>query len=367
VLNWIVNIIPMLVVLGVLIFVHELGHFIACRICGVRVDKFSIGFGPEIIRWKTKRTHYAISLIPFGGFVKPGGETSEDIEEGGLDKDDYLAQGAGKRFFIVVSGAVMNYIFGFLLFVAIFFVGHPVLSSVVGNLVDGYPAQEAGIMKDDRITSVNEIPVSTWTDLTTTLQKTEGDTLKVSIERDGRMRSITIRPTIDEAKDVFGETKRVVRIGIYPSQEAVAIEKYSLVESFGKSADAVLGFTVITYKAIFYLITGKLSLKAVTGPVGIMAMASQTARLGIIYLMQLMAIISISLAIFNLLPIPALDGGHILFIAIEKVRGKAISFKVQERITQIGFILLMVLMVVVVYNDVVRLDFVGKICKFFVK
>ncbi|MDD5084516.1 MAG: RIP metalloprotease RseP [Candidatus Omnitrophica bacterium] len=360
-LNWMLGIIPTIVVLGILVLVHEWGHFIACRLSGVRVEKFSIGFGPAIFTWKGKETDYILSLIPFGGYVKPAGDSAEDLKERSIKPDDYLAQGVVKRFFIIFSGAFMNYVLGFLLFIVVFFVGHPVVSSVIGGLVDGYPAQEAHLEVGDRVVEVKGKPVKTWVELTDIIQEGEGEKLDLAFERAGKRYTASLTPTVDEATTIFGETKCVARIGIYPSQDAYLIERFGFFESVGKASSTLLDFTATTYKAIFYLVTGKLSLRNLTGPVGIMAMTSRTARLGIIYLTQLTAILSISLAIFNLLPFPALDGGHILFLAVEALRKKPIRFETQERVTQAGFVLLIVLMVVVMYNDIVRLDLVNKV------
>jgi regulator of sigma E protease len=367
--SFLLSIIPTLLVLGILILIHELGHFIACRLTKVRVEKFSIGFGPEIFHWQGKETRYVISLFPLGGFVKPAGETVGEGGEAALKPGDFLAASFFSRFFIVVAGVLMNYLLAFALFIFIFLVGRPVPGTTVGGFVEGYPAEASGLQTGDRIVRVNEQPVNTWMEMTDILQSTQEERLELGIERPsegGEVTEISIQvtPKVEEVKDLFGQSFQMRRLGITPHPEAHEFERYGLATSIGKAWDTTLFMTGTTYKAIYYLILGKLSLKTMAGPIGIISLTGSAAKLGLPYLLQLTATLSISLAVINLLPIPALDGGHLLFLVIEGIRRKRLSLELQERLTQVGFVLLMILMVFVLYNDLANLQTFEKIREF---
>jgi len=359
-MGFVAQILPAVIVLGILIFIHELGHFLACRFTGVRVDKFSIGFGPEIFSFQGRETRYVISLIPLGGFVKPSGEAPEDIPEKGLRPYDFLAQGPGKKFIIAIAGVLMNFILAYLIFSGIFMVGNPVLKSTVGGFVDGYPAQTSGLEAGDLIREVNGTPVSTWNELTAKIIEVGNVPLLLAVDRKGESRTLEVLPKVESVTDAFGKKRELSRIGILPGRD-YRIEKYPPREAMVKGGETVLMFTGLTFKAIGYLVTGKLSLKALTGPIGIVAVTSETAKRGMVHIFQLMALLSVSLAVFNLLPFPPLDGGLMVFILIEAVRRKALSFQFQEMITKAGFALLLLLMAAVMYNDLVQIGFFGKI------
>jgi len=360
-MHLLLQIIPTIIVLGLLIFIHELGHFIACRMTRVKVEKFSIGFGPEIFAWQGKETKYVISIIPFGGFVKPQGESVEDLGGEVIPREgDYLKASILARIFIVIAGAAMNYILAFVLFSFIFMVGKPTLSNVVGDFVDGYPAKESGLQKGDEIIAINGAKVANWMEVTEKIMDNEKESIDFEVVRNNTVQRIVISPKVEQGKDIFGDVKRMNRIGIMPSQE-FTYEKYGFLQSFQKGWIVLWDTTRMTYKALWRLITGRLSLKTLSGPIGIVVITGKAAELGIVYVLQLTALISATLAIFNLLPFPALDGGHLLFLTIEAIFRRPVSLKVQEKLTQAGFLLLMVLMVVVMYNDLVNLQFFEKI------
>lgn len=348
------QLIPTLIILGFLIFVHELGHFLMCRWSGVVVEKFSIGFGPEVFKWKGKNTDYVISAIPLGGFVKPRGESFSDLEKGSLKKGDFLAASKWQRLAILVAGVAMNYLFAFLLLVPVFHLGFPVLKSKIGGFVEGYPAASSGLRIGDEVISVNGQPVSNWQEMTLAIFDNDKPSLLVSVKRAGQVSDIVIEPKKDSAQDVLGEKKQVSRIGVTPSNEFDTLS-YPLLQSAQKAFEATIMTTALTHKAIWRLITGRLSVKTLSGPIGIMAMAGTASKMGLIPLLQLTAMISISLAVINLLPIPALDGGHILFLLIGWVRGREVSHQTQERVMQAGFMCLMALMVFVIYNDLINI------------
>ncbi len=359
-MHFLIDLLPALIVLGVLIFIHELGHFIACKLSGVRVEKFSIGFGPEIFHLQGKETRYAISLIPLGGFVKPSGESSEDIGEEGLRPYDFLAQSPAKRFVIASAGILMNFLLAYVIFSVVFMVGRPILKAKIGGFVTGYPATASELKVGDLVLSMNDKPVRYWKELTDLIYEVQGAEIRLVILRGEKQAVVRVLPKVEDIKDIFGTTRRISRIGILPSEEYL-LEKYPPMQAFQKGGEALVSFTVLTAKSIAYLVTGKLSLKMVSGPIGIFAIASKTAHLGFVHVLQLTAFLSVSLAVFNILPFPPLDGGLMLFIAIEAIRRKQVSFRVQEVLTKTGFALLLLLMVVVMYNDLANLEIFHKL------
>lgn len=365
-IQFLIQIIPTAIILGVLIFVHELGHFLACRFAGVGVEKFSIGFGPELLSWQGKETRYSLSLIPFGGFVKPSGETQEEIKARGrkVKSGDFLAASIGNRFLILVAGVVMNFLFAYILFVSVMLIGRPMLSATIGGFIAGYPAEKSDLKAGDQVTHVNGAPVSNWQELTLQILRGKGVQLEFSVKRNESSKTIVVIPQFEEGKDIFGQLKQVPRIGIQPSEEFV-IERYGLIDALKKAAEFEWHLTALTYEALGRLVTGQLSLKTISGPIGIVSMAGSAAKMGLIALLQFAAVLSVSLGVINSLPIPALDGGHLFFLAIEAVRRKQLSLAVQERMTQVGFYFLMALMVFVVFNDLVNIGLLTKLKSLF--
>lgn len=360
-MNFLWSSLPTIAVLGILILVHEWGHFIACRLSGVRVEKFSIGFGPELFHFQGKKTRYVISLFLLGGYVKPAGESASDIGPEGFRPGDYLAAPVWKRIFIVVSGVFMNYLLGFVLFTGIFLAGRPLPLAQVGGFAEGYPAETSGLEKGDRIVSVEGQPVTTWEQLTGELSRIRQGEVTLEIVRRSRLESYRVPVRVEQVKDVFGETHFLARLGIRPDPEANEIVKLAPGPALREAFLTEVHLTTMTYKAIYYLVTGQLSLKTISGPVGIIAMTGTAVKLGFVYLLHLTAVLSISLAVINLLPIPALDGGHFLFLLIEVIQRRRVSFEFQERAAQVGFVLLMALMVFVLYNDLVNLEVVDRL------
>lgn len=359
------SLIPTVVVLGALIIIHEFGHYLACLMSRVKVEKFSIGFGPEIFKWNRGGTSYVVSLLPLGGFVKPAGESFGDLDEQGPKPGDYLAAPVFSRIFIVTAGVIMNYILAYVLFVAIFMMGRPVPGTTVGGFVKDYPAESSGLQKGDKITEVGGFAVSTWAEMTDALNKAESTPISLKVVRESVVLDFSVSPKIDEVTDPFGKRFEIKRLGITPHPEATIFEKYSFGQSIKAAGDTVWFLATSTYKAIGYLAIGKLSLKSMSGPLGIMNMAGDAAKLGLPYLLQLTATLSISLAVINLLPIPALDGGHLLFLLIELIRRKRVSLAFQEKATQVGFALLLALMAFIIYNDLVNLNVFDKVKSLF--
>jgi len=356
--------ISFIAVLSILVIIHELGHFLVAKRNGVKVEKFSIGFGPKVFGIKRKDTEYLISAIPLGGYVKMAGDSFEDSLTG--QPWEFYSKSPGVRARIILAGPFLNYVLGFVLFSLIFMIGSPMLTSRVGELLEGYPAAEAGIKAGDAIVAIDGVRVEYWEDLTAIIRKkTTGRPVNLLVNRDGGELSVLVAPKIEEKKDIFGNTEKIALIGVKPSQEVINV-KYNFIESIYLGAKKLFFLTYMTFKAIFYMLIGRMSVKdSVTGPVGIFVLTGKAAELGIVYLMQMMAVLSSSLAIFNVLPIPVLDGGHLFFIAIEKLRKKAVSPKTQEAATQVGLYLLIALMILVFYSDFVKFGVFEKISNVF--
>jgi len=369
-MSFLISLIPTLIVLGLLILIHELGHFIACRLTGVRVEKFSIGFGPEIFRIQGPETAYVISLLPLGGFVKPAGEMVSEVEGDEPKAGEYLAAPWLSKIFIVTAGVIMNYFLAFVLFSWVFMIGRPIPGTVIGGFIDGYPAKASALSAGDRIISINGLGVETWQQMTEEINRLDGSELLLTVEKNGTagaLYDVHLTPKVENAKDLFGKPVTAKRLGVTPSPESQVFEKFSFREALVKGADSVIHLTVLTHKAIFYMLTGQMSARSMSGPIGIVAMTGSAAQLGLPYVIQLAASLSVSLAVINLLPIPALDGGHFFFLLWEGITRRRISYKVQEKLTQAGFALLMLLMVFVIYNDLLNLSVIEKVKQFFIK
>jgi len=353
-----------LVILGVLIIVHEFGHFIIAKKVGVRVEQFSLGFGPVICKKKKGDTEYSLSLFPLGGFVKLAGDTAQEATG---KPDEYLSKTKLERAGIVFFGPLLNYVLGFLLLWFICFAGYPTLTTKVGTTIEGLGARDAGIKAGDKIVAVNGVRVGFWEDLQKAVHKLSGGTVvKISVLRDNKEKELNVVIKTKDLNDPLGKKHNVGLLGITPDDEIVSV-RHGFFNSFIVGAKKTWELTSMTYTGLWRMITGQLSVRdSVTGPLGIFYITSKAASLGIIAVMHLVAVLSISLGIFNLLPLPILDGGHILFLGLEKLRGKALGVKTEQVITNTGITLLIMLALFVTYNDFMRF-FGDKISKFFVK
>jgi len=304
-----------IIVLSVLIVVHEWGHFYVAKRLGIRVERFSIGFGPRIFKTRKGETEYCVSLFPLGGYVKLGGETKEEGILG--ERWEYLSRSVGERFAVVFAGPFLNYLLAFLLFAVVFMVGSPQLTSTIGKVMKDYPAEQAGLLEGDRIVSIDGKAVEYWDEVIEQIHPIpENQRIRLVVARGEREMVFNLRPKQVEEKDLLGETKRFALIGVSPSQEMVTV-KYPVHLAFWKGLDQLWFVTVLTFKAIFRMVTGHMPLReSLTGPIGIFMITGEAARMGISYLLQIVALLSASLAIFNVLPIPVLDGGHLFFLII---------------------------------------------------
>jgi len=347
-----ISLLVFLFVFGILILVHEFGHFIVAKKAGVRVERFSLGFGKVLFSRKSGGTEYTINALPLGGYVKLAGDTPGECSG---KPDEYLSKTPLQRAAIIFCGPLVNYILGFLCFWLIFFTGYPTLTTKVGGLLDGYGAKDAGIRVGDQITSIAGQKVAYWDELQKAMQaRGNSKELDLSILRDGKAIGLKIKIKEKEVQDLIGSKQSIGLIGITPADEIIKV-RHSFWQSCFLGIEKTWYLTEMTYKALWRMITGKLSFRdSVTGPLGIFYITSKAAHLGIIALIHLMAVLNISLAIFNLLPLPVLDGGHILLLAIEKIRGRALSMKAEQIVTHFGLTLIVALAILATYNDILK-------------
>ena len=344
---------------------HEFGHFIVAKRIGVRVEKFSLGFGPKIFSVEKGKTEYLISAIPLGGYVKMAGDEPGQILTG--KNFEFLSRSIFDRFKIIVAGPLLNYILAFLIFSIIFMFGSPTLTTEVGSLLKDYPAEKAGITVGDKILKVDGQNVRYWEDMTAIIHAHLEGPIKLSVERKGYPLEMELQPIIKEARDIFGKNTKIALLGIAPSQKIESV-RYGFFQSFGMGFKKLIDLTTLTYKAIWFIITGRMSVKeSITGPIGIFMITGKAAQMGFIYLVHLVGLLSASLAIFNLLPFPVLDGGHIFFLIIEKFRGKPLSAESQEVVANIGIGLLILLTIFIFYSDITKFGIFEKVGKFFKK
>ncbi len=446
------TVLSFVIVIGILILIHELGHFFVARLVGVGVERFSIGFGPVLLRWRGKETEYCLSAIPMGGYVKMLGEENP-LEGGGTLAYDPAKAFALKplwaRFLIVFAGPAMNFVLAAVIFSLILMtVGRPVWPALVGRVVEGGPAAAAGLRSGDVVTSVDGRPVSHWEDaeraiagsggrplrltvkregteqtvavtpratmvrdpifkesrevwdlgagprltphigsvtsgspaekagirvgdlviavggqpvytpedLMQAIQKRAGQTFELTVERDGKPLTVRVTANTVREKGPSGEEVEVGRIGVGIVTRAVRFEPYNPVVAVGQGTVKTWDITVLTLKGLWKLVSRQIDSSNIGGPIQIAMETGRQAREGMASVALFTAIISVNLAVLNLLPVPMLDGGHLLFFVVEGILGRPLSVKKRETAQQVGFVLLMLLMVYALYNDLQRLD-----------
>lgn len=348
-------IVSTVVVLGVLIFVHELGHFLVAKWSGVTVLRFSLGFGPKLIGITRGGTEYRLSLIPLGGYVKMLGEGAEDEVSEEEVATSFSAQPVFKRICIVLAGPLSNFILAIFIFALIYaFSGIPQLTPEIGSVAANSPAEKAGILAGDKVLSINAKPIKTWDDLSSIIERSGENPLTLEIERDQKIMTFQVTPSVTEVKNLFGEPIKRPVMGVTASGK-VAIEKVNPLYAGYYSLLQTWNLSKLFFLTVVKMVEGVISVKTLGGPILIAQMAGQQAQEGFINLINFMALISVNLAVLNLLPIPVLDGGHILFFTLEAIMGRPLSEKKIETAQKIGMIILLVLMLFVFYNDIMRL------------
>ena len=341
-------IINSIIVFGILILVHEFGHFIAAKRTGVRIEQFSLGFGPPLFKYKRRHTEYSICSIPLGGYVKLAGDNAEEFKG---QPYEYLSKSVGQRARIIFCGPLLNYILAFLCFWLIVFLGASSLTTHIGGVIENFGAQEAGLEVGDKILAVDDKRVELWQEMRNIIHKKKnGDVVQLLILRSNQKLKIPVVVKEQEQEDIEGKIKTVGLIGIRPIDA-----RYKLTKSFLLAGNNLFCLTRFTLKVLSWIALGKVSFReSVPGPVEMVYQIKQATGAGVIAIIYLFAILSMSLAIFNILPIPVLDGGHLLFLFIEKIRKRRLSNRTESIINQIGISLLIFLVIFVFYNDFSR-------------
>jgi regulator of sigma E protease len=349
------TIIPTVVILGVLIFVHELGHFLVAKWAGVTVLRFSLGFGPKLFGFKRGDTEYRLSAIPLGGYVKMLGEDPGDEVEEENRATSFSDQPVSKRIAIVLAGPSSNFLLAIIIFAFIYaFSGIPQLTTEIGSVSADSPAEQAGLQAGDRVVTINGQAIDHWEELSGLIEKLGEQPLSLQIERAGESSTVMVTPRVTEVKNIFGEPVRRAVIGITASGKISVKEAnpaYAVYYSFVQTWHLSKLFVVTVGK----LLEGVVSVKTLGGPILIAQMAGQQANEGLLHLVHFLALISVNLAVLNLLPIPVLDGGHILFFTIEGLLGRPLGQRKIEWAQKAGMLVLIVLMIFVFYNDIMRL------------
>lgn len=354
------TIVSTVVVLGVLIFIHELGHFLAARKLGVTVLRFSLGFGPRVVGFQRGETDYCLSLVPLGGYVKMLGEDREEEIEASDRERSFSHQSVKKRLAIVLAGPLANVVLGVVLFTVVFAVyGLPRLNTEIGTVAADSPAARAGLQPKDKVLEINGRGLQSWDDLSQTIQREGLKPLEIVVERAGQRLSFHVTPEVREVKNIFGEPLQRPVIGITASG-SFEVEKVHPFMAVFYSLKQTWSLTKLFFLTIVKLIQRVLPMETLGGPILIAQMAGQQAQEGLMNFLHFMGLISINLAVLNLLPIPVLDGGHVFFFVIEAVRRRPLSVRQLEMAQKVGMAVLIALMVFVFYNDIMRLIPTGR-------
>lgn len=352
-----ISLVSITILLGVLIFVHELGHFLVAKYFKVKVLRFSLGFGPRLIGKTWGETEYRLSLVPLGGYVNLLGQ-SEDEEIPEEDKPrSFSQQSVLRRVAIVAAGPLFNLFWAIIVLAVVYMYGLPALSAKIGKVVEKSPAYRAGLMENDVITGINGRHIKTWDDMTKSIAGSAGATLRFEFKRDNVLYFAMITPAATKGKNHFGEETDRYVIGVEaPKDFEEVMIRYNPFVALWKAAKDTVYFSQLTLVGIGKIIIGAISAREnLSGPISIFRMAGQVAEVGVIPFLYLMALISISLAVINLFPIPILDGGHLLFFLIEFCKGSPVSVKWQEYAYKAGLAFLVVLMIFVFWNDIDRI------------
>jgi len=344
---------PFVFVLGLLVIIHELGHFILAKIMGIRVERFSIGFPPRLFGKKIGDTDYCISALPFGGYVKMSGMIDESFDKDGIKGEpwEFMSKPIWKRALVIFAGPAFNVLLAvFIFFISIYISGIPEpvkpAMSVVGSIIKDKPAERLGLKEGDVIKSINSQPVNTWDDLVNIIHNSAEKELTIVWERNGELSSGVVIPELDLLNNIG-------LIGVAP---VTRVRQPAFFEAAGMGFKMTWNLTSLLGKSFKLLFSGKVPFKeSIGGPIQIAKMTGERAEDGFDSLMWFAAFLSINLGILNLLPIPVLDGGHLVFLTIEAVIRRPLSIKMKLIIQQIGMALLLALMLFVIVNDFSRL------------
>lgn len=342
-------------VLGVLVFVHEWGHYIAARSVGIAVDVFSIGFGKEIWGFNDRNgTRWKVAMIPLGGYVRMVGDTpeSEAALNASQKENSFFSKNVYARMWVVFAGPLVNFVFAAIILAGLMMYGEQRILPVVGAIMEESAAAEAGLQQGDRILSLDGTQLPDWNTMSAIIEKSGGKTLSALIQRGEAQLTLPVTPKSVETRNVFGESKEIGILGVRSAQPPqTVLVRHGVLESLGMGVYKTYDYTAMTLKAITRMITGAMPAE-IGGPLSIGDMAGESAKYGFYSLCLFAAIISINLGLINLFPVPMLDGGHLVFFSIEAVMGKPVHERVQDIGYRIGFSLVVLLMVFATWKDI---------------
>ena len=350
----ITNIFSFLFIITILVVIHELGHFLAAKSIGLRVEKFYVGFNLFGLGLKKKinDTEFGIGLFPIGGYVKVAGMVDESFDDKYEGKEDeYISKNALQKVWFTSGGVIFNFILAFLLFTSIIYLdGYTEIrdEAVLGNVIEGKPASSLGMQGGDVITRLDNVDIFSWTDLSNYIHKNPSSMMAISWDRNGTVFSDSIM--VGSMISPFGDSLGVIGIEpVYDKQEA------GILMSMKKGISQTISWLLIMSYSIFSFFTGQLGVENFGGPIQIASIAGEASQIGMVALINLMAVLSVNLGIINILPFPGLDGGHALIAIIEGIRGRRVPFKTLMIIQQIGILLLMIFFFIIMKNDISRL------------
>ncbi len=347
-----------IIVLSLLVFFHELGHYLAARSVGIKVDAFSIGFGREIFGWTDKGgCRWKVAWLPLGGYVQMRGQ--EDLKPIIMDGDpqSFGSKTIRQRAWVIVAGPLANLVLGFVVLLVIMLTGEHRLKAEIGAVMPNMPA--AGVLeKGDVVTALDGITVDDWDTVQTYISEHADTPISVTLDRGGQPQIVTLTPQMTQFKDLLGDEHKVGRVGIAPSYGTFVVT-HSPVDAIGRAAERTWELTSLTVLSLWKLMIGAVAPDNLTGPLGIANMTGQAANSGMFALLMFMAVISINLFIVNLFPLPVLDGGHLVFLALEKIRGKPLGAMAQEWAMRAGLAMIILLVLYSTANDTKRLGLFG--------
>lgn len=372
-LFWLLSyVVPFLAVLTVIVFVHEMGHYLVARWNGVAIQAFSIGFGRELVGWTDRHgTRWKISAIPLGGYVRFVGDMN--AASGGVDEEVvtradpalaprlFVNKSVWQRIAVVAAGPIANVLLTFLILYALLLgYGRYTIAPVIGEVLPGSVAEAAGLESGDTILSVDGYEVRGFEDFQRLVATAPERSVRILLERDGGEQTLTLTPEAAVVEDRFGNEQRVGRIGVSRdvSESDVSLYRPGPVEAVGMTFEEIRFIIQRTGEFIGDFFVGRGDVEQLGGPVKVARVSGEVATLGVVALINLTALLSLNIGIFNLLPVPMLDGGHLLYYLVEALRGRPLSMRVQEMGFRFGFALVMALMVFTLFNDTV-FDYFG--------
>jgi regulator of sigma E protease len=360
--------VPFLFVLSLVVFFHEFGHFLIARWCGVRILVFSIGFGPEIVGFNDRHgTRWKIAAIPLGGYVKFFGDdsaasTPDTSRMASMDAAEkaqsFVFQPVAKRAAIVVAGPMANFVLAIAIFAGVFMLyGKQTMSARVDALQPDSAAAAAGFEPGDMVLSIGGTAIESFADMQRIVSESAGVPLQVTVQRGSVQRVLTATPTLTEEKDVFGNVHRIGMLGIKRSTAPADLkfQPVSPPEAVWMGVEETWFVIDRTMSYIGGVVVGREAANQLGGPIRIAEMSGQVATLGFVALIHLAAVLSVSIGLLNLFPIPLLDGGHLLFYSIEAIRGRPLSERAQEMGFRVGLAIVLMLMIFATFNDIVHL------------